>query len=130
MTQSPAHTENLPEAPDGIRVAIPFAAIVLAMLPAVLDQTILATALPTIAGDLGSLSDVSWVVTAYVVAAAASMPLWGKLGLTRRIRDIIRLLRGGTGHHPAGSAADGPGRGRGRADDPGHGRGRRSRLAA
>jgi EmrB/QacA subfamily drug resistance transporter len=50
------------------------------MLPAVLDQTILATALPTIAGDLGSLSDVSWVVTAYVVAAAASMLLWGKLG--------------------------------------------------
>ena len=61
-------------------VRIPFAAIVLAMLPAVLDQTILATALPTIAADLGSLSDVSWVVTAYVVAAAASMPLWGKLG--------------------------------------------------
>jgi hypothetical protein len=39
-------------------VALPFAAIVLAMLPAVLDQTILATALPVIAGDLGSLSDV------------------------------------------------------------------------
>jgi EmrB/QacA subfamily drug resistance transporter len=72
--------ETLTDRPDGIRVAIPFAAIVLAMLPAVLDQTILATALPTIAGDLGSLSDVSWVVTAYVVAAAASMPLWGKLG--------------------------------------------------
>src|SRR5919198_1533057 len=63
-----------------LTVAVPFAAVVLAMLPAVLDQTILATALPTIAGDLGSLSDVSWVVTAYVVAAAASMPLWGKLG--------------------------------------------------
>src|SRR5215217_6994147 len=61
-------------------VAVPFAAIVLAMLPAVLDQTILATALPVIAGDLGSLTDVSWVVTAYVVAAAASTPLWGKLG--------------------------------------------------
>src|SRR5919197_1881904 len=60
--------------------ALPFAAIVLAMLPAVLDQTILATALPVIASDLGSLSDVSWVVTAYVVAAAASTPLWGKLG--------------------------------------------------
>ena len=57
-----------------------FAAIVLAMLPAVLDQTILATALPTIAADLGSLTDVSWVVTAYVVAAAATTPLWGKLG--------------------------------------------------
>jgi EmrB/QacA subfamily drug resistance transporter len=60
--------------------AVPFAAIVLAMLPAVLDQTILATALPVIATDLGRLSDVSWVVTAYVVAAAATTPLWGKLG--------------------------------------------------
>jgi EmrB/QacA subfamily drug resistance transporter len=61
-------------------VTLPFAAIVLAMLPAVLDQTILATALPTIALDLGRLTDVSWVVTAYVVAAAAATPLWGKLG--------------------------------------------------
>jgi EmrB/QacA subfamily drug resistance transporter len=50
------------------------------MLPAVLDQTILATALPTIASDLGRLADVSWVVTAYVVTAAATAPLWGKLG--------------------------------------------------
>jgi EmrB/QacA subfamily drug resistance transporter len=61
-------------------VAVPFAAIVLAMLPAVLDQTILATALPTIATDLGRLSDVAWLITAYVVAAAATTPLWGKLG--------------------------------------------------
>ena len=61
-------------------VAVAFGAIVAAMLPAVLDQTILATALPTIARDLGQLSDVSWVVTAYVVAAAATTPLWGKLG--------------------------------------------------
>ncbi|HEY3192532.1 MAG TPA: MDR family MFS transporter [Solirubrobacterales bacterium] len=82
MTLSPTtkRQDNLADGSDAIRVVIPFAAIVLAMLPAVLDQTILATALPTIAGDLGSLSDVSWVVTAYVVAAAASMPLWGKLG--------------------------------------------------
>ena len=61
-------------------VTVPFAAIVLAMLPAVLDQTILATALPVVASDLGSLTDVSWVVSAYVVAAAATTPLWGKLG--------------------------------------------------
>jgi EmrB/QacA subfamily drug resistance transporter len=59
---------------------VPFAAIVLAMLPAVLDQTVLATALPTIARDLGRVTDVSWVVAAYVVAAAAATPLWGKLG--------------------------------------------------
>jgi EmrB/QacA subfamily drug resistance transporter len=59
---------------------IAFGAIVLAMLPAVLDQTILATALPTIAADLGRLSDVSWVISAYVITAAATTPLWGKLG--------------------------------------------------
>src|SRR2546421_9401883 len=71
---------SVSHSPDAAAVAVPFAAIVLAMLPAVLDQTILATALPTIATDLGRLSDVPWVVTAYVVAAAASIPLWGKLG--------------------------------------------------
>jgi EmrB/QacA subfamily drug resistance transporter len=71
MSHNPSHPSP---------VAVPFAAIVLAMLPAVLDQTILATGLPVIASDLGSLSDVSWVVTAYVVAAAATTPLWGKLG--------------------------------------------------
>ena len=62
------------------KISLGFAAVVLAMLPAVLDQTILATALPTIASDLGHLTDVSWIVTAYVVAAAASMPIWGNLG--------------------------------------------------
>jgi EmrB/QacA subfamily drug resistance transporter len=79
---------------ERLDVAVPFAAIVLAMLPAVLDQTILATALPVIAGDLGTLSDVSWVVTAYVVAAAASTPMWGKLGdrLGRKLLLEIALL--------------------------------------
>src|SRR4051794_36534997 len=72
-------------------VAVPFAAIVLAMLPAVLDQTILATALPTIAGDLGRLTDVSWVVTAYVVAAAAATPLWGKLGDRHGRKRLLEL---------------------------------------
>jgi EmrB/QacA subfamily drug resistance transporter len=62
------------------KTTLPFAAIVLAMLPAVLDQTILATALPVVARELGSISDVSWVITAYVVSAAATTPLWGKLG--------------------------------------------------
>src|SRR5262245_20113419 len=60
--------------------AVPFAPIGVAMLPGVLDQSVPTTALPSIAGELGSLSDVSWVVTAYVVAAAAATPLWGKLG--------------------------------------------------
>jgi EmrB/QacA subfamily drug resistance transporter len=69
-----------PKPGDSPAVGVAFWAIVLAMLPAVLDQTILATALPTIASDLGRLADVSWVVTAYVVAAAVAAPLWGKLG--------------------------------------------------
>jgi EmrB/QacA subfamily drug resistance transporter len=79
-TSTQPGTDSLPDRSDASRVGVGFAAIVLAMLPAVLDQTILATALPVIASDLGSLADVSWVVTAYVVAAAASTPLWGKLG--------------------------------------------------
>jgi EmrB/QacA subfamily drug resistance transporter len=75
---TPVRAEAPPaEAPRDVR--LPFAALVLAMLPAVLDQTILATALPTVAADLGSLADVSWVVTAYVLASTASTPLWGKL---------------------------------------------------
>src|SRR5215212_3665021 len=57
-----------------------FAVLVLAMLPAVLDQTVLATALPTIAGRLGTLGDVSYLVTAYVLASTVATPLWGKLG--------------------------------------------------
>jgi EmrB/QacA subfamily drug resistance transporter len=72
-------------------VGIPFAAIVLAMLPAVLDQTILATALPVIAADLGSLTNLSWVVTAYVVAAAATTPLWGKLGDRHGHRRLLQI---------------------------------------
>ena len=76
---------------SGAAVGIPFAAIVLAMLPAVIDQTILATALPVIAADLGSLSDLSWVVTAYVVAAAATTPLWGKLGDRHGRRTLLQI---------------------------------------
>src|SRR3954469_4621206 len=78
MSTTASISMSRPDARRGVGLA--FGALVLAMLPAVLDQTILATALPTIAGDLGRLSDVSWLVTAYVVAATASTPLWGKLG--------------------------------------------------
>ncbi|WP_307827480.1 MDR family MFS transporter [Planomonospora sp. ID82291] len=55
-------------------------ALMLAMLLAALDQTIVATALPTIVGDLGGLNHLSWVVTAYMLASTVSTPLWGKLG--------------------------------------------------
>ena len=55
-------------------------ALMLGMLLAALDQTIVSTALPTIVGDLGGLNHLSWVVTSYLLAATISTPLYGKLG--------------------------------------------------
>ncbi len=62
------------------RVRLIFAALMLVLLLASLDQTIVSTALPTIVGDLGGLSHLSWVVTAYLLASTVSGPLYGKLG--------------------------------------------------
>ncbi len=61
-------------------VLIVFSGLMLGMLLAALDQTIVATALPTIVGDLGGLSHLAWVVTAYLLTATASTPLYGKIG--------------------------------------------------
>ena len=55
-------------------------ALMLGMFLAALDQTIVATALPTIVGDLHGASHLSWVITAYLLATTVSTPLWGKLG--------------------------------------------------
>ncbi|NJQ03656.1 MFS transporter [Streptomyces sp. PLAI1-29] len=52
----------------------------IAMLLAMLDNMIIGTAMPTIVGELGGLNHLSWVVTAYTLATAASTPIWGKLG--------------------------------------------------
>jgi len=57
-----------------------FAALMLGMFLAALDQTIVSTALPTIVGDLGGLNHLSWVVTSYLLAATVSTPIYGKLG--------------------------------------------------
>ncbi|GAA4237396.1 EmrB/QacA subfamily drug resistance transporter [Streptosporangium album] len=54
--------------------------LMLGMFLAMLDGLIVGTALPTIVGDLGGLNHLSWVVTAYLLAAAATTPIWGKLG--------------------------------------------------
>src|SRR6202046_5521126 len=77
MTEPPAAAAAVK--PRGGLLII-FIALMLAILLAALDQTIVATALPTIVGDLGGLSHLSWVVTAYLLATTASTPLWGKLG--------------------------------------------------
>ena len=57
-----------------------FAALMLGMFLAALDQTIVSTALPTVVGELGGLNHLSWVVTSYLLAATISTPLYGKLG--------------------------------------------------
>ncbi|QNS06481.1 MDR family MFS transporter [Streptomyces xanthii] len=61
-------------------VLVSIGALLLGMLLAALDQTIVSTALPTIVSDLGGLDHLSWVVTAYMLASTAATPLWGKLG--------------------------------------------------
>ncbi|MCC3769728.1 MFS transporter [Streptomyces sp. UNOC14_S4] len=61
-------------------VLVAIGALLLGMLLAALDQTIVSTALPTIVSDLGGLEHLSWVVTAYMLASTAATPLWGKLG--------------------------------------------------
>src|SRR5947208_7830152 len=62
------------------RIRLIFGALMLVILLASLDQTIVATALPTIVGDLGGLSHLSWVVTAYLLASTVTGPIYGKLG--------------------------------------------------
>jgi EmrB/QacA subfamily drug resistance transporter len=61
------------------QILLVFAGLMSGMLLAALDQTIVATALPTIVGDLGGLSHISWVVTAYLLTSTASTPLYGKI---------------------------------------------------
>jgi EmrB/QacA subfamily drug resistance transporter len=62
------------------QVLVIFSGLLLAMLLAALDSTIVATALPTIVGELGGLERLAWVVTAYLLAQTIVTPLYGKLG--------------------------------------------------
>ncbi len=57
-----------------------FSGLMLALLLASLDQTIVSTALPTIVRELGGAEHISWVVTAYMLASTVTTPMWGKLG--------------------------------------------------
>ncbi len=75
MTTTPAALQE--PAP---RLRLIFGALLLVLLLASLDQTIVATALPTIVGDLGGIEHLSWVVTAYLLASTVVGPIYGKLG--------------------------------------------------
>jgi EmrB/QacA subfamily drug resistance transporter len=62
------------------QVLVVFSGLVLAMLLAALDSTIVSTALPTIVGELGGLEHLAWVVTGYLLAQTIVTPIYGKLG--------------------------------------------------
>ncbi len=62
------------------QILVVFSGLVLVLLLAALDSTIVATALPTIVGELGGLERLAWVVTAYLLAQTIVTPLYGKLG--------------------------------------------------
>lgn len=72
-------TEHQRQAARPNRIGLIMTALMLTMLLAALDQTIVATALPTIASDLGGLNEYAWVFTAYLLASTASTPIWGKV---------------------------------------------------
>ena len=61
-------------------VLIVLPGLLLAIMLAMLDQLVVSTALPRIVGDLGGITHLSWVVTAYVLASTVTTPLYGKLG--------------------------------------------------
>ena len=102
--RSPGPGHEGPTGPGGGRgrreLLVSVCALLTGLLLAALDQTIVATALPTIVSDLGGLAHLSWVVTAYLLAATAATPLWGKLGdqygRKRLFQGAIVLFLGGS----------------------------------
>ncbi len=78
----PPDTRSLTVAPagDARRVRLVFGGLLLTVFMATLDQTVLSAALPTIVGDLGGVGLLSWVTTAYILAATIVMPAYGRLG--------------------------------------------------
>ncbi|CAM5298215.1 Multidrug resistance protein MdtL [Streptomyces avidinii] len=79
MTTAPA-TAAAPPVIDRRRRNVIFGTIMLGVLLAALDQTIVGTALPTIVGDLGGGDHMSWVVTSYLLAETVATVLVGKFG--------------------------------------------------
>jgi EmrB/QacA subfamily drug resistance transporter len=106
---SPANSRrSRPRKADAVtKIQLIFGALLLVMLLASLDQTIVSTALPTIAGEFGGVTHLSWIVTAYLLATTIVTPLYGKLGdlLGRKI-----VLQSGILLFLAGSALCGASR--------------------
>lgn len=89
---NPVHTPADPATKQAIRIVFPI--LMLMMLLAALDQTIVATALPSVAGDLGGLDALPWIVTAYMLTSTIAVPIYGKLGDMYGRRVMLQLAIG------------------------------------
>ena len=78
MTRTPAHRAEPAEKKQHLMLL--FIGLMLSMLLAALNQTVLSTALPTIVGELNGVDEMVWVITAYILASTITMPIYGKLG--------------------------------------------------
>ena len=78
MTNTPAPRASSAEGKQ--HIILLFVGLMLSMLLAALNQTVLSTALPTIVGELAGVSDMLWVITAFILASTITMPVYGKLG--------------------------------------------------
>ncbi|WP_227025871.1 MDR family MFS transporter [Streptomyces fodineus] len=79
-TEAARGQDGQPEGKQPRSVRVVLLALMIAMMLAMLDNMIVGTAMPTIVGELGGLEHLSWVVTGYTLATAASTPIWGKIG--------------------------------------------------
>lgn len=79
LSNTPSTTADHTHAPTAQEIRQVFYGLVIVLALGAIDQSIVATALPRIVSDLGGISHLSWVVTAYVLASTATMPLYGKL---------------------------------------------------
>src|SRR6266487_4337564 len=71
------------------RIRLIFSGLALALFLAALDQSVVATALPTIVTEFGGIEHIAWIVTAYLAAVCVSTPLFGKLGDSYGRRSIF-----------------------------------------
>ena len=78
-TAAATRTKTTDEKPQGSSVVLLFIGLMVTMLMASLNQTVLSTALPTIVGELGGVEQMSWVITGYILASTVTMPVYGRI---------------------------------------------------
>jgi EmrB/QacA subfamily drug resistance transporter len=93
---SEALAQRLRRTPDGYRysigrVLVIFSGLMVTIVLAALDQTIVATALPHVVSDIGGLASYSWVFSAYLLFQTATVPIYGKLGDVYGRRTMIMI---------------------------------------